>query len=166
MPSQIEPVALAPWSTVRQIVLGWFQRSFGAAGAQFTFDLADASPSRNYSLINPDEVSAILDGDARLDRALYQEGQYDCEDFAISARSAVTFACATTAKGGNPLPVAFGLLFTGVHALNIGVARDRKPYLYDIYYNRVWKEETLDNALPDLTELGTGWLRTVRYVLL
>jgi hypothetical protein len=166
MPARIEPVALAPWTVVRQVITTWFQRSFGPSHAQFAFDLADANPARNYSLIEPDAVSAMLECDPRLERELYEEGRYDCEDFAVAARSAVTFACATNAKDRNPLPVAFGLLFTGVHALNIGIAPDRKPYLYDHYYNRVWKEETLDNALQDLTELGTGWLKTVRYVLI
>ncbi len=166
MPAKIELVSLAPWSIVRQIITGWFQRSFGQSFAPLTLDVSDASPARNYSLIHPDGVSAILECDERLNRDLYQAGRYDCEDFAIAARAAVTFACATSVKGRFPLPVAFGLLFTGVHALNIGVAPDRKPYLYDPYYNRVWKEETLDNALQDVTELGAGWLRTVRYLLI
>jgi hypothetical protein len=161
-----EPVALAPWTAVRQVIVGWFQRSFGDEFARFTFDIADANPTRGYSLIDPDCVSAMLEGDPRLDRGLYAQGRYDCEDFAIAARSAVTFASAQAPNGRHRLPVAFGVVFTAAHALNIGIAPDRQPYLYDHYYNRVWKEETLDDALQDLTEIGTGWLKAVRYILI
>jgi hypothetical protein len=159
-----EPVALAPWTDVRQLIAGWFQRSFGPEFSRFPFDLTDADPARGYSLIAPDCVSAILECDPRLDRSLYDQGRYDCEDFAIAARSAVTFTARQNPDGPYQLPVAFGLLFTAVHALNIGIAPDGQPYLYDHYYNRVWKEETLDDALQDLTELGTGWLKAVCYI--
>jgi len=161
-----EPVALAPWTAVRQLIVGWFQRSWRGEFARFTFDIADADVTRDYSLIDPESVSSILECDPRLDRGLYAEGRYDCEDFAIAARSAVTFASAQNPTSPFRLPVAFGVLFTAAHSLNIGIAPDRKPYLYDHYYDRVWKEETLDDALLDLTEIGTGWLKAVRYILI
>jgi hypothetical protein len=161
-----QPAALAPWTDVRDIILGWFERSFGAEFAAFKLAIADADRTRAYSLLSPDAVGAILEGDPRLDARLYVRGRYDCEDFAMAARSGVTFACVRGADARYRLPVAFGVLFTATHALNIGIAPDRQPYLYDAYEKRVWKEETLDDSLQYLPDLGTGWLKAVDYALL
>jgi hypothetical protein len=160
------PAALAPWTDVRKIILGWFSRSFGAEFATFKLAIADADNRQAYSLISPEAVSAILEGDPRLDGKLYTRGRYDCEDFAMAARSGVAFACARAEDARYRLPVAFGVLFTATHALNIGIAPDRKPYLYDLYYNAVWKEETLDDSLQYLPELGSGWLKAVDYAVI
>jgi hypothetical protein len=161
-----QSAVLAPWTDVRKIILGWFERSFGAEFAAFKLAIADADNRQAYSLISPDAVTAILQGDPRLDGKLYTRGRYDCEDFAMAARSGVAFACASGPHTCHRLPVAFGVLFTAVHALNIGIAPDRKPYLYDRYYERVWKEETLDDSLQYLPELGTGWLKAVDYAVI
>jgi hypothetical protein len=81
-----QPAILAPWTDVRKIILGWFERSFGAEFAAFKLAIADADNRQAYSLISPDAVTAILEGDPRLDGKLYMRGRYDCEDFAMSAR--------------------------------------------------------------------------------
>ncbi len=148
---------------VRQRIEQWFADSFGASPPAIRLDIGDEGET--YRLVDPDWVDEQLRADPRVQPALYQSGLYDCEDYAFAARSCIAYQSLVAA----PAPVAppaFGVLVTRVHALNIGIDEQRKPWLLDVVTGVRWRQPTLTNALAD--KLGDGWLRpaSVRYLFI
>ena len=149
---------------IRRTIKAWFEASFGQVPYEIRLDIGDARTY--YQGIDPEQVQSILKNEPRVERSLYRRGHFDCEDFAIAARAAVTHA--TLAQGADRYlsPPAFGLLFANSHATNIGVDPEGKPFLLDWYYKVLWQGDTLEGALQQ--EIGRGWCspRSVRYILI
>lgn len=149
------------WSEVRDSLVNWLS-TLGRLDLDARLDLGD-KPGQ-YRLVGPTEVRRVLAADPRVRRELYAAGAYDCEDFAMAARSALAFHAVTGPYGRDAAPVAFGVLFTSVHAVNVGVDDGGRPYLYDATTDEVW-DGALHDAFRD--RFPNGWLSaaTLRYVI-
>lgn len=150
--------------SIRATVKRWFEDSYGQSPYEIRLDIGDGNVW--YQPIDPDEVTAILSADERVDRRLYKRGHFDCEDFAIASRAAVTHHTLGPEGDKFAAPPAFGLLFSNTHATNIGIDQDHQPYLFDWFYDLVWQQPSLEGALKE--EIGVGWSspRSIRYILI
>lgn len=147
------------WPKVRQIVSDWFD---GALGDRFV--IADMGPI-GFQTASPPLVQGLLAGEPMVDPLLYEENAYDCEDYAMAARTLVAFKMRRVAPPPHR-PLAFGVLFSTLHALNIGIDSAERPYLYDPKQRAVWLKDSPMGAFEDF--LPTGWLQpeAINYVLI
>ena len=149
--------------SIRANIKAWFDDSFGNTPYEVRLDIGDARTL--YDPQDPGELQAIIKKDPRLSPSLYRRGYFDCEDFAIAARASIVHE-RIAGKGRGVNPPAFGLLFANSHATNIGIAPGGEPFILDVYYNVLWRGQSLEGLLVD--DIGRGWVspRSVRYILI
>lgn len=149
--------------SIRTAIKSWFDDVYGKVPYEIRLDIGDQRTY--YQTFSPEEARAILEGEPRVARRLYRRNHFDCEDFAIASRAAISFAHYQNPQAKHSPPLAFGMVFANSHATNIGIDHGGQPYIFDWYYDVVWRGD-LKVVLED--EIGGGWLspRSVRYILI
>jgi hypothetical protein len=162
---------MLPRTACLSAIQEWFDKSFGSGLLPSALLGAD----REYSEISREQVAALVsedlvaDSGRMLDPNLYGVDRYDCEDFALAARALVAHRMRIASPAAPP--PAFGLLYTGMHTLNIGVTSVNGaavPYLLDVHFVRHVQrgEGNLVGFMDDV--IARNWLLpiNVRFVLL
>jgi len=148
---------------VTERIRAWFEASFGLRSVPDV----QAADDVNYTLADPNQLLAILIGspaeaNPRLARDLYDADHYDCEDYAIETRAALAYHQRLHRRP----PFALGLLFSDLHATNVGIDSQGDPFLLDWYFARVFRRAQGSLASAFSEALGPQWALSTRYVLI
>ena len=107
----------------------------------------------NYTPLSGFEALGMLADAPDLEPSRYVPQVYDCEDFAVTARS---LAAVRSRDEGLGAPYCLGVVQTRRHTVNFTVDRESRVWLVDFYYRRCCFD-AYEGFL--LEKLGFRWLK-------